>query len=69
VGRNAAKKIGSKGTQNGTTMLRELEAIYNKQNQLPLEQLYQDDIFVDAAGNGYGTRVIVRMPKDYNFEF
>ncbi len=69
VGRANAKKIGSKGTQNGTTMLKELETIYNRQNPLPLEQIYQDDIFVDEEGKPYGTRVIVRMPKQYNFEF
>ncbi len=69
VGRAAAQKIGSKGTQNGTTMLKELETIYNRQNQHPLEQFYEDDIFVDMEGKGYGTRVIIRMPKDYNFEF
>lgn len=69
VGRANAKKIGSKGTQNGTTMLKELETIYNRQNPLPLEQIYQDDIFMDAEGKSFGTRVIVRMPKDYNFEF
>ncbi len=69
VGRAAAQKIGSKGTQNGTKMLQELELIYNKQNALPLEQRYEDGIFVDAAGERFGTRVIVRMPKQYNFEF
>ena len=61
--------IGSKGTQNGTTMLRELEMIYNKQNTRPLQQLYEDEIFTDASGKGYGTRVIIRMPREYNFEF
>lgn len=69
VGRAIAQKIGTKGTQNGTKMLKELETIYNKQNALPLTQEYEDNIFVDASGKGYGTRVIVRMPKDYNFEF
>ncbi len=69
VGREAAQKIGSKGTQNGTKMLQELELIYNKQNALPLEQRYEDGIFVDAAGERFGTRVVVRMPKQYNFEF
>ena len=69
VGRESAQKIGSKGTQNGTKMLQELEFIYNKQNTLPLEQRYEDGIFEDARGRYFGTRVIVRMPKRYNFEF
>ena len=69
VGREAAQKIGSKGTQNGTKMLQELQAIYNRQNEIPLEQWYEDGIFTTADGYPYGTRVIVRMPKDYNFEF
>ncbi|MBK8564423.1 MAG: hypothetical protein IPN76_14075 [Saprospiraceae bacterium] len=51
VGREAAKKIGSEGTQNGTLMLKELETIYNLQNRLPISQRYEDGIFTDETGN------------------
>lgn len=69
VGRSAAKEIGSRGTQNGTAMLKELQMIYNRQNRLPLEQYYEDDIRTDAGAGRHGTRAIVRIPKDYQFEF
>lgn len=68
VGRKAAAKIGSKGTQNGTLMLKELERIYNSQNNLHIEQRYEDDIFTLPDGTPCGTRVTVRIPKVYNFE-
>ena len=68
VGREAAKKIGSKGTQNGTKMLQELETIYNTQNQYHLEQFYEDNLFTLPDGTQYGTRVVIRIPKKYNFE-
>ncbi len=68
VGRKAAAKIGSRGTQNGTLMLEELERIYNAQNLLQIEQHYEDDLFAQSDGTLYGTRVTVRIPKVYNFE-
>ena len=68
VGRAAAKLIGSKGTQNGTKMLNELEHIYNAQNELKISQSYEDDIYVDTEGNKYGTRTIVRVPRNFNYD-
>ncbi len=68
VGRATAKKIGSQGTQQGTKMLQELEVIYNRQNRLPIEQTYEDNICVDDEGKLHGTRVVVRVPKNYNYE-
>jgi sensor histidine kinase YesM len=68
VGREAAKKIGSKGTQNGTKMLQELEIIYNKQNNFEIKQFYEDEIFETTGGVKYGTRVILQIPKQYNYE-
>lgn len=68
VGRAAARIIGSKGTQNGTKMLKELETIYNNQNDLNLSQTYEDEILTDESGKSYGTRVIITIPKNYNFE-
>ena len=68
VGRAAAKLIGSKGTQNGTKMLNELEHIYNAQNELKISQSYEDDIYMDTEGNKYGTRTIVRVPRNFNYD-
>ncbi len=68
VGRATAKRLGSEGTQQGVKMLKELETIHNRQNALPLEQHYENGIFVDADGRAYGTRVVVRIPKQYNFD-
>ncbi len=68
IGRDAAKSIGSKGTEYGTGMLDKLEDIYNKQNELPLQHAYEDNIFTTDDGRLYGTRVAIRIPKEYNFQ-
>ncbi len=68
VGREEAGKIGSKGTQNGTKMLQEIQEIYNLQNQLFINQTYEDTPFVNELGKKYGTKVIIQIPKDYNFD-
>ena len=68
IGRQAARHIGSRGTQNGTLMLEELASIYNRQNALPIEQRYEDDILVTPEGKPYGTRVIIRIPHVYHFD-
>ena len=67
VGRKAAQKIGSKGTQNGIKMLKELETIFNKQNELPISQIFEDGIFTDENGMQYGTRMVIRLPRKYNY--
>jgi hypothetical protein len=68
VGRAAAKLIGSQGTESGTKMLKELEKIYNQQNKWKISQHYEDDIFVNDQGIKHGTRAIVRIPKQYNYQ-
>ncbi|MBX7180268.1 MAG: histidine kinase [Saprospiraceae bacterium] len=68
VGREKAALLGSKGTQNGTTMLRELEKIYNKNNRLKISQTYYDGIFTEETGEKYGTRVVIRIPKAYSYK-
>lgn len=68
IGRESARIIGSKGTQNGTKMLEELETIYNLQNELKLSHLYEDLPFVNAEGKLCGTIVKLRIPKNYSFE-
>lgn len=69
IGRAAAAEIGSKGTQQGVRMLRELQAIFNKQNPVPLDFSYEDLPFLDADGQPCGTRVIIQLPKQYKYEF
>ncbi len=68
VGRKAAEKIGSHGTQNGLAMLEELMEIYNKKNKLKLTQEFIDDIYTDEYGIPFGTKVIVKIPKNYNYK-
>ncbi len=67
VGRDKSKLIGSKGTQNGTKMLSEIEKIFNKQNKLKISQQYIDGIYTDSEGLSYGTKVIITIPKQYNY--
>ncbi len=69
IGRRRAGEIGSKGTQQGTKMLENLRDIFNKRNILPITYEYEDDIFLDSKGEGHGTRVHIRIPKSYRYEF
>lgn len=69
IGRRRAGEIGSKGTQQGTKMLENLRDIFNKRNLLPITYEYEDDIFLDSKGEGHGTRVHIRIPKSYRYEF
>ncbi len=68
IGREKAKYLESSGTQQGTRMLKELEEIFNKQNDLVLQSWYEDAIFTNENGEGYGTRVHIALPKKYNYE-
>lgn len=68
IGRKAAAALQSKGTQQGTKMLENLQRIFNKNNSLPLLFEYEDDIFKDDLGRNYGTRVIIDVPKNYKYE-
>lgn len=69
VGRRRAAELGSKGTQQGTKMLENLKDIFNSRNSQPIEYRYEDDIFTDPQGQGFGTRVHIRIPKNYRYEF
>ena len=69
IGRTAAKKIISRGSQTGVKMLNELHAVYNRleKNKYKLESKYEDDIFSDGDTK-YGTRVIIKIPKGIIFQ-
>ena len=66
-GRNKAKKLISKGTESGTKMLSNLHLIFNSnsKNSMPVTTEYEDDIFSDSSGLNYGTRVKIKIPKNY----
>ena len=68
IGRPSAAKYRSHGFRQGVRMLQELITIYNRQNQLPMSQEYEDEIFTDTDGVRYGTRVIIRIPKIYRYD-
>jgi len=67
IGRSGAKKVGSKGTESGVMMLRELISIFNSANPSQITMKYTDDIFQED-GVGYGTLMRISIPKEYNFE-
>jgi ligand-binding sensor domain-containing protein len=69
VGRRRAAELGSRGTQQGVKMLESLMNIFNKHNAFPIRSEYEDDIFSDEQGHGYGTRVHIWIPKNYHYEF
>jgi LytS/YehU family sensor histidine kinase len=68
IGRPAASKMMSRGTQSGTKMLGDLQAIFNEKNRVKMRREYEDEIFTDVHGSKYGTRVILYIPKTYHYE-
>jgi len=64
VGRIAANKMGSKGTQSGVSMLNQVHEIFNSINKNKISQTYEDNHVGD-----HGTKVIITIPKKYNYEF
>ena len=69
IGRKKAKQIGSVGTGNATKMLREIQEIFNEKNTNKISRHYEDDIFISPSGKPYGTRVVIIIPKQYNFDY
>jgi two-component system sensor histidine kinase YesM len=70
IGRPKSADIGSHGTQQGTSMLKSLHAIFNKHNAMHILSKYIDTPFVDAqTGEKYGTTVHIEIPKHYTYEF
>ena len=69
VGRNRAAKLNSKGTQTGTSMLTSLHNLFNnnKANKYLITTIYEDEIYTDAEGNRFGTRVIIKIPKQFTY--
>lgn len=67
VGRRISKKFGSKGTQMGTKMIKQLINIFNDKNNEKVIEMYEDEIFTGADGIKYGTRVFIKYPKTYDY--
>jgi streptogramin lyase len=63
TGRINANEVGSKGTQSGTDMLKEVHNIFNQNNTHKITQYYEDNYL-----GTHGTIVIISIPKKYNYE-
>ena len=68
IGRTAAKIIGSQGTQQGLKMLSTLHEIYNKHNELNINQQYVDLPYTEN-GERFGTSAHISIPKQFNYDF
>ena len=68
IGRKAAIEMGSRGTQQGLSMLSELHNIYALRNKKKIQSYYDDDINAAVDGSQYGTRVHIIIPKDYQYD-
>ena len=67
-GRRVALANGSKGTQMGTKMIKQLIEIFNEKNQEKIIDYYEDDIFENEKGKKFGTRVVIKYPIRYEFK-
>ena len=69
IGRKKAKLIGSSGTKSGIKMLKNLYSIFNmnSKNNSKIETIFEDEIF-SQKGEKYGTKVIIKIPKNFIFE-
>jgi hypothetical protein len=68
IGREKAREIGSGGTQQGVTMLKNLHRIYNQKNKNKIEFWYDDLPFVDEkTGEKVGTIAHIQIPKDFHY--
>ena len=66
VGRKKSREKPSFSTQQGTKMLTDLQDIYNKHNTQFIKNQYDDAIF--DTPEPHGTRVIIWIPKIYDYE-
>ncbi len=68
IGRAAAKKLGSQGTQQGLKMLESLHGIYRSHNDQEIRCYYDDEVFTADDDTRYGTRVHIHIPYTYRYE-
>jgi len=67
IGRAAAKARGRKSTGQGINMLRNIYDIYNPANRDHFSYTY-DDLFDPVTKVATGTRVTIRIPKQFKFQ-
>lgn len=61
----AERIVARKGS---TQVMSDLVRLFNQYNPVPLTVSYEDRIFNNETEGGYGTRVIIYVPKNYNYE-
>lgn len=69
-GREKANQLNSSGTQYGTRMLKDMIGLFNQDhlNEYKIETKYKDGIFHDNENSKYGTQVVIKIPKQFNYE-
>lgn len=68
IGRKASKERGSRGTQQGTSMLDRVFELFNQNNEFHFNTAYED-LYDANTGLATGTRVTIHIPKIYNTDF
>ncbi len=56
------------GRKGSTAVMDNLIALLNAYNKEPIMVKYEDHIFNNPLRGGYGTRVVIFIPKNYNYE-
>ena len=69
IGISNAKKIKSRGTQQGTKMLESLHKIFNSKNKLQISTTIEESLYINSNSTAFGTRISIGIPKYYNYEF
>lgn len=69
LGYSNAIRMKKSGTRQGTKMLKDLQKLFNAYNEEKIISRLEDGIYFNARnGSSYGTRIIILIPKRYNYE-
>jgi hypothetical protein len=68
-GRGAETDEQTSHRRSSTLIMEDLIALLNTYNRENITVRYEDFIFREPSGVAYGTRVIIYIPKDYQYEF
>ena len=51
-------------------MLEELHQLFNEnvRNKIKIRSWYEDDLFLDAKGIRFGTRINISIPQEFTYE-
>ena len=69
LGRGAETEDQTTRRRSSTLIMQDLITLLNTYNREPITVRYDDFIFKEPTGVAYGTRVIIYIPKDYQYEF